>query len=88
MQFNSVISIDPTESEELTEKKWEVFCNDNPGFQSNFEVVASPNIIPNWYQDHKERQAAALAKKEKSEGEKKQFAKEVDAMLEEYLKAN
>ncbi len=88
MEFKSVISIDPFETKELTAKKWEVFCNDNPGFQSDMEILASPNIIPDWYQEHKERQAAGLLKKEKSEQEKRRIAQEVDAMLEEYLKAN
>lgn len=48
------------------------------------ESQSSPNIIPDWYKEHKER--TQISKVERTEEEKAAFCEEVDRMLEDYLR--
>ncbi|WP_163538280.1 hypothetical protein [Gracilibacillus sp. YIM 98692] len=52
--------------------------------QLKFESRPSPNIIPDWYEEHK--QARKLGQPKRSQAEKEKIAAESDRLLEEYLK--
>jgi len=75
----SAIRIDPNDTEEQSEQKWEKFQEDNPTF-----VSVSPDIIPDWYLEYKRKYGWKPIKRTKEENE--QLAKEADALLKQYLR--
>jgi len=74
----SAIRFEPSDTEEQTERKWNEFLRDNPTF-----VSVSPDIIPDWYAEHKRNYG--WKPKKRTQQEKERIAREADSLLEQYL---
>src|SRR5690625_5750871 len=61
----SAIRFEPSDTEEQSEQKWNEFLRYNPKF-----VSVSPDIIPDWYVEHKRKYGWKPMKRTKQEKEK------------------